>query len=64
MEDVNEVQNVEVVDEGIQYIVVRIGSEQYGIDIRYVEIRESRECQRHSHISKALSIFVVRLFRL
>ena len=30
MEDVNEVQNVEVVDEGIQYIVVRIGSEQYG----------------------------------
>ena len=37
MEDVNEVQNVEVVDEGIQYIVVRIGSEQYGIDIRYVD---------------------------
>ena len=29
MEDVNEVQNVEVVDEGIQYIVVRIGSEPY-----------------------------------
>ena len=38
MEDVNEVQNVEVVDEGIQYIVVRIGSEQYGIDIGYVVI--------------------------
>ena len=68
MEDVNEVQNVEVVDEGIQYIVVRIGSEQYGIDIRYVDniVRNQRitRVPRHSHISKALSIFVVRLFRL
>ena len=55
MEDVNEVQNVEVVDEGIQYIVVRIGSEQYGIDIRYVDniVRN----QRITRVPKAQPYF-------
>ena len=32
MDDINEVQNIETVSEGKQYIVVHIGSEQYGID--------------------------------
>ena len=33
MEDMNDVQNIETVSDGKQYIVVRIGTEQYGIDI-------------------------------
>ena len=55
MEDVNEVQNVEVVDEGIQYIVVRIGSEQYGIDIRYVDTIVRN--QRITRVPKAQPYF-------
>ena len=44
MDDINEVQNIETVSEGKQYIVVHIGSEQYGIDIKYIDniIRMSR----------------------
>lgn len=37
MDDINDIQNVEVVSEGKQYIVVRLGSEQYGIDIKYID---------------------------
>ena len=37
MEDINEIQNLEVVGEGKQYIVVRLGDEQYGIDIKYID---------------------------
>lgn len=37
MDDINEIQNVEVASEGKQYIVVRLGSEQYGIDIKYID---------------------------
>ena len=37
MEDMNDVQNIETVSDGKQYIVVRIGTEQYGIDIKYVD---------------------------
>ena len=33
MENMNDVQNIEVASEGKQYIVVKIGTEQYGIDI-------------------------------
>lgn len=55
MEDINEIQNVEVADEGIQYIVVRIGSEQYGIEIRYVDniVRN----QRITRVPKAQPYF-------
>ena len=44
MDDINEVQNIETVSEGKQYKVVHIGSEQYGIDIKYIDniIRMSR----------------------
>ena len=35
MEDMNDVQNIETVSEGKQYIVVRIGTEQYGICLLY-----------------------------
>lgn len=37
MDDIREIQNLEVVGEGKQYIVVRLGTEQYGIDIKYVD---------------------------
>ncbi|RKI44261.1 chemotaxis protein CheW [bacterium D16-51] len=37
MDDINDVQNVEVASEGKQYIVVHLGSEQYGIDIKYID---------------------------
>lgn len=55
MEDVNEIQNVEMASEGKQYIVVRIGSEQYGIDIKYVDniVRN----QRITRIPKAQTYF-------
>lgn len=37
MDDIKDIQNVEVASEGKQYIVVRLGSEQYGIDIQYID---------------------------
>lgn len=55
MEDINEIQNVEVASEGKQYIVVQMGTEQYGIDIKYVDniVRN----QRITRIPKAQSYF-------
>ena len=55
MEDMNDVQNIETVSEGKQYIVVRIGTEQYGIDIKYVDniVRN----QRITRIPKAQPYF-------
>ena len=56
MEDINDVQNLDVVGEGKQYIVVRLGNEQYGIDINmWIILYVSRELQvfrRHSIILK------------
>lgn len=37
MDDINDIQNVETVGEGKQYIVVHLGNEQYGIDIKYID---------------------------
>lgn len=37
MDDIKDIQNVEVASEGKQYIVVRLGMEQYGIDIKYID---------------------------
>ena len=37
MDDIKDIQNVDVQDEGKQYIVVRLGDEQYGIDIKYID---------------------------
>ena len=37
MEEISDVQNIEIASEGKQYIVVRLGTEQYGIDIKYVD---------------------------
>lgn len=44
MEDLNEIQNLGVAHDGRQFIVVRLGSEQYGIDIKYVDniVRQQR----------------------
>lgn len=55
MENKNNAQNVEVVNEGKQYIVVRLGTEQYGIDIQYVDniVRQ----QRITRVPKAQSYF-------
>ena len=55
MEDMNDVQNIETVSDGKQYIVVRIGTEQYGIDIKYVDniVRN----QRITRIPKAQPYF-------
>lgn len=55
MEDIKDVQNIESVSEGKQYIVVRLGTEQYGIDIKYVDniVRN----QRITRIPKAQPYF-------
>lgn len=55
MEEINDVQNIAVAGEGKQYIVVRIGTEQYGIDIKYVDniVRN----QRITRVPKAQPYF-------
>lgn len=55
MEEINDVQNLEIASEGKQYIVVRIGTEQYGIDIKYVDniVRN----QRITRVPKAQHYF-------
>lgn len=55
MDNINDIQNVEAVSEGKQYIVVRIGTEQYGIDIQYVDniVRQ----QRITRVPKAQPYF-------
>ena len=44
----NNVQNLDTVGNEKQYIVVRLGSEQYGIDIQYVD-----NIVRNPHIKKS-----------
>ncbi|MDE6567034.1 MAG: chemotaxis protein CheW [Lachnospiraceae bacterium] len=55
MEEIAEVQNVATVSESKQYIVIKLGSEQYGIDIQYVDniVRN----QRITRIPKAQPYF-------
>lgn len=55
MEEIAEVQNVAMVSESKQYIVIKLGSEQYGIDIQYVDniVRN----QRITRIPKAQPYF-------
>lgn len=55
MENKENVQNMEMVQDGKQYIVVRLGSEQYGIDIQYVDniVRQ----QRVTRVPKAQHYF-------
>jgi purine-binding chemotaxis protein CheW len=55
MDNTSNVQNLETVSEGKQYIVVRLGSEQYGIDIQYVDniVRQ----QRVTRVPKAQHYF-------
>ncbi len=55
MGDLNDVQNLEVAREGKQYIVVRIGTEQYGIDIKYVD--NIVRYQRITRVPKAQPFF-------
>ena len=57
MKDENGLDVVE--KETVQYIVVSIGNEQYGLDISYVD---NIVCQRLRHIISALSTCVVRSF--
>ena len=51
----NNVQNLDTVGNEKQYIVVRLGSEQYGIDIQYVDniVRK----QRITRVPKAQHYF-------
>lgn len=55
MEDINDVYNPDIVSEGKQYIVVCLGAEQYGIDIKYVDniVRN----QRITRVPKAQHYF-------
>ena len=55
MEEMAEVQNVTTVSESKQYIAIKLGSEQYGIDIKYVDniIRN----QRITRVPKAQPYF-------
>lgn len=55
MEEIAEIQNVKTVSESKQYIVIKLGSEQYGIDIQYVDniVRK----QRITRIPKAQPYF-------
>lgn len=55
MEEITDIQNIEVASESKQYIVIKIGTEQYGIDIKYVDniVRN----QRITRIPKAQSFF-------
>ena len=55
MEEISDVQNIEIAGEGKQYIVVRLGTEQYGIDIKYVDniVRN----QRITRVPKAQHYF-------
>ncbi len=55
MEEITDIQNIEVASETKQFIVIKIGSEQYGIDIKYVDniVRN----QRITRIPKAQSYF-------
>ncbi|MDD7403905.1 MAG: chemotaxis protein CheW [Butyribacter sp.] len=55
MDDIKEIQNLEVANEGKQYIVVRLGKEQYGIDIKYVD--NIVKNQRITRIPSAQSYF-------
>ena len=49
--------------ESVQYIVIKIGEEQYGIDISFIGCRASREFLMYSLILLELSTSEVRLFR-
>lgn len=55
MEEISDVQNLEIAGEGKQYIVVHLGTEQYGIDIKYVDniVRN----QRITRVPKAQHYF-------
>lgn len=55
MEDMTAIQNINVAGESKQYIVIKLGDEQYGIDIQYVDniVRN----QRITRIPKAQSYF-------
>ncbi len=55
MANKNDIQNLERNRDGRQYIVVRLGSEQYGIDIQYVDniVRQ----QRVTRVPKAQHYF-------
>lgn len=68
MEQVKAITTEQEAETAVQYIVVRIGNEQYGINIKYIDniVRNQRlpACQRHRHIIKVSSICAVKLFRL
>lgn len=55
MEDINDVHNLDMAGEYKQYIVVCLGAEQYGIDIKYVDniVRN----QRITRVPKAQPYF-------
>lgn len=68
MEQVKAITTEQEAETAVQYIVVRIGNEQYGINIKYIVILSGTKrlpaCQRHRHIIKVSSICAVKLFRL
>ena len=56
MEEMTNAQDVETVSEGKQYIVIRLGDEQYGIDIQNVD--NIVRMQRITRVPKAQPYFV------
>ena len=62
-------KNIDIAEnDAKQYIVVKIGSEQYGIDISYIDnivrMQKITRFLKSRHTLRALSIFVVRLYLL
>lgn len=58
-------KNIDIAEnDAKQYIVVKIGSEQYGIDISYIDnivrMQKITRVQRSRHTLKGSSIFVGR----
>ena len=68
MEEVKKIENtaVEESDTLVQYIVVKIGNEQYGINIQYIDniVRSQKITRvRHRCTIRELLTFVGRLFQ-
>ena len=68
MEQVKAITTEQEAETAVQYIVVRIGNEQYGINIKYIDniVRNQKitRVPKHRHIIKVSSICAVKLFRL
>ena len=68
MEQVKAITTEQEAETAVQYIVVRIGNEQYGINIKYIDniVRNQKITRVPIRLStiKVSSICAVKLFRL